>query len=42
MRFPADRQLSVRMVITVVLLALLWVVFGAGLLVLFGSWLPVR
>ncbi|HTJ72247.1 MAG TPA: zinc metalloprotease HtpX [Actinospica sp.] len=40
-RFPVDRRLTVRMVITMLLLGLLYALFGAVLLVLLGSWLPV-
>ncbi|HZP51313.1 MAG TPA: zinc metalloprotease HtpX [Actinocrinis sp.] len=40
-RFPADRQLTVRMLGTVFLLGLLYVAFAAALFAILRAWLPV-
>lgn len=40
-RFPADRQLTVRMLGTVFLLGLLYAAFAAALFAILGAWLPV-
>ncbi len=40
-RFPADRQLTVRMLSTVFLLGLLYVAFAAALFAILRAWLPV-
>ena len=40
-RFPADRQLTARMLATVFLLGLLYAAFAAVLFALLGAWLPV-
>lgn len=40
-RFPADRQLTVRMTATAFLLGLVYAAFAAALFALLGAWLPV-